>query len=485
MTGIKRSLIIAFVTQYAELVIQFIGLMLLARVITSEQVGIFSVAAFLMALLHVFRDFGVARYIIQVDELTPAKTRSAVGVAYLLAWTVALVLYLCSDMLAALYHKPQIKSILIVMSASFAITPIGSILIAVLRRNMQLKRIAAVRIASTLSHSVVAVSMAYMGYGAMSLAWANFASILSFGLVAALLRPVGTPLMPSFRDMREILAFGSISSLGSVASVAGGNAPDVIIGKAISLEATGYFSRGNGMVQMFKTLVNGAILPLVMPYFAQLRRENAPMIEPYKLSMVHLTGLMWPFFTVMAIMAHPLVRVLYGDNWNPSVPIVQVLSIASLVSTLSTFATEVMIAYGHVARVTRLSLVIQPVRVVAILVACPFGLRMVAASIIVTEAVALTLTSRALYETNGVSFMAVLGATTKSVLLTLFSVVGPVAVMLMWPNKDHHEWLQVVLGGLGALGGWLIGVFVTHHPIKQHLEQAQLRYWPGAPWAKR
>ena len=485
MSAIKRSLGISFITQYAELVIQFVGVMLLARVITSEQVGIFSVAAFLMALLHVFRDFGVARYLIQVEVLTPEKIRSAFGVTIILAWSVALILYLSSGLLADLYHEPQIRSILMVMSLSFAITPIGSLVSSIMRRNMQLKRLAMVRVSSVVCHGLVAVSMAYMDYGAMALAWANFASIASFGIVAVLLRPAGTPLTPSFRDSREILAFGSISSLGSIASVAGANAPDVIIGKAISLAATGYFSRANGLVQIFKTLVGGAFVPLVLPYFSQLRRDNKPMIEPYKLAVVHLTGFAWPFFTFMAIIALPLVRLLYGDNWDASVAVVQVLCIASLVSTLSTFAGEVMIAYGHIVLVTRLHLIIQPVRVAAILLACPFGLVAVAASTVITEAIALVLTSRALRQTNGVSLMAVLAATYKSALLTAFTVIGPVALMLLWLDKNEHEWLQVLLGSLGALAGWLVGVFVTHHPIRQHLEQAQVRFWPDAPWAKR
>ncbi len=98
MSEIKRSLGISVLTQYSVLLIQFVGLMFLARIITSEEVGIYSVAAFLMALLHVFRDFGVAKFLIQSDKADPATIRSAMGVAYLLAWAVALVLLACSGL---------------------------------------------------------------------------------------------------------------------------------------------------------------------------------------------------------------------------------------------------------------------------------------------------------------------------------------------------------------------------------------------------
>ena len=473
---------IAFLTQYSEMVIQFVGMMILARIITSEQVGIYSVAAFLMALLHVFRDFGVAKYIIQSQSLSTQRIRSALGVAILLAWTVALVLLSLSDVAARFYHEPQVRSILFVMAGSFAVTPVGSVVGAIFRRDMQLKRLAAVRLSCVVVHITVALVLAMLDYGAMSLAWANFASIVMYGIVAAALRPSWVSLVPSFRDVRGILSFGGVASVGSMAGVAGTNSPDVVIGKAISLAATGYFSRGNGLVQMFNTLVGGAITPLILPYFAQLRRNNEDMVGPYKLAITHLTGFAWPFFAVMALLAFPLVRALYGDNWDVSIPVVRILCLASVISTLATFAADVMIAYGHIKVVTQLQLLSQPVRVGAVILGAMYGIEGVAVGLVLAETVALGFTSRLLYKTNGVPFSGVLAATGKSALVAVISAVGPALVVLAWP-AGYLPWLELAAGGGAALFGWLLAIIWSVHPIRQHMEAAQQRFWPGAPWA--
>jgi len=472
-TGIRRSLGIAFLTQYAELVIQFVGVMILARLITSEEVGIYSVAAFLMALLHVFRDFGVAKYLIQEDDLTPAKIRSAMGVAIILAWSVALVLLASSGLVADFYEEPRIGDILVVMSASFAATPLGSVLIALFRREMQMKKVALVRIGSALCQVAVSVLLAMLGYGAMSLAWGNFAGIIAFGLVAAALRPAATPLLPAFRNLRAILRFGSVASLASLANVAGTNSPDVIIGKAISLEATGYFSRANGLVQIFRTVVTGAVLPLVLPYFAGLRREQGDIRAAYHLAVANLTGLAWPFFGVMAVLAMPVVRTLYGPNWNTSVPVVQVLCVAGAVSTLALLAGEVMIAHGKVKAVAQLHLICQPVRVLAILAASPWGLVMVGAALVFAECVALAVTSVLLFRATGVGIAGVLRATARSALVAACSMVAPAAVMLGASSGDHIL-PALALGSLGAAAGWLAGVFWVRHPVREHIQQARI-----------
>lgn len=473
LSGFKRTLGIAFMTQYAELVIQFISVMVLARIITSKEIGIYSVAAFLMAVLHVFRDFGVAKYIIQEADLTAEKIRAAFGVAIILALAVAAVLFCSSGAFARFYHEPQIRSILMVMSASFAITPLGSVLSAIFRREMQLQKVAVVRITSAICQVAVSIVLALLGYGAMSLAWSNFASILSFGLVAMALRPRSIPLMPSFRNIRSILSFGSVASLGSVANVMGTNAPDVIIGKTIGLAATGYFSRANGLVQIFRTIVTGAAVPLVLPYFASLRRENGDSVGAYHLAVAHLTAFAWPFFGVTALLAFPVVRTLYGPNWDASVPVVQVLCVAGAVSTLSIFAGEVMIAHGQVAKVTQMHLMVQPIRVVAILLSSVAGIVGVGAAIGVAECVALAVTSHLLQRSIGARLGGVLRATVKSALVTATSMLFPAFVMLTSPGGSH-AWLNLALGGLGAFAGWLAGVVCFHHPLKDHLSHARI-----------
>lgn len=472
MSYIKKSLGLSFATQYAEMAIQFVGIMFLARLITPEEMGTYSVAAFLMAVLHVFRDFGVGKYVIQVEELTPERIRSAYGVSIVLAFAIALVLLACAPLVAGFYGEPRVARILVVMSGSFAATPLGSLLGNIFRRDMEFKKIMVVRVTSSICHVITAVTLGMRGYGALSLAWANFAGILSYGLVAMALRSKGTPALPSFRNMREILSFGSISSVGNIAGVLGTNGPDVIIGKVISLAASGYFSRANGMIQMFRTLVQGAIVPLVLPYFAQLRRDKGDVADAYHMAVAHLTVFAWPFFAVIALLALPTVHVLYGWQWDASVPVVQVLCLAGAVGTLATFAGDVMIAYGQVGQATASQVLTQPVRLGAILLASPFGLVMVAAALVLAECYTVVVTSRSLHAATGVELGGVLRATVKSAVVTVFSAIGPAIVMLA-SMHGKHAWTEMIVGGCAALIGWLAGIVWTGHPALSHLYQAR------------
>lgn len=471
MSKTKKHLLISFATQYFELGIQFIAVLILARLLSPAQVGTYSVAAFLMTLLHVFRDFGVAKYVIQEPKLSNDKIRSAFGVAIMLAWAVATLLFLCSGYIARLYKEPEIERILVVMSFSFAITPLGSLLSALFTREMQFGKILVIRVSSALCHVTTAVSLAYAGYGAISLAWANFAGILSYGVVANLLRPPGLPWLPRFRDIREILSFGSISSVGNMGNVASTNAPDVVIGKVIDLAAAGYYSRANGLIQLFRTLVSGTVMPLILPYFSKLRRENGDASRAYRLTVEYLTVFAWPFFAVMAVLAFPVVRTLYGEQWDASVPVVRVLCVAGSVAALSTFAGDVMIANGNLKEVTISQLVASIVRIAGIVLCSSMGLLGIAAGVIVSECLFVWITSHYLQRTMDLHFKGILRDTAKSGIVTLLSAAFPALIAFLCAGSALPSWLVLALGLIAALTCWIAGIYWTGHPIKPHLQQ--------------
>lgn len=464
-TSTKKYLGISFATQYLEMTIHFLAVLVLARLLTPEDIGTFSVAAFLMAFLHLFRDFGVAQYLIQEHHLTNDKIRSAMGVSIILALAVAAILLASSGIVGRFYGNPVVEKVLIIMSASFAISPFGSLLSGIFQRNMLLKSLFITKITSALCHVIVAITLALYGFGAMSLAWANFAGILSFGIVANMLRPKGMPKLPRFNNIKAVLSFGSISSVGNAAYMAGTNMPDLVIGKIMSMTSVGYFSRATGLIQLFTKLITGALSPLVLPYFSQLRREGKDLSAPYLLAVEHLTALAWPFFIVMMLLAQPIVRTLYGAQWDASVPLVEILCLAGCISSISLFATQVMVANGQVKNSTYAQLVALPFRVGVVLFASLYDLKMIAISLIVSELIALVIVSWILNNTIKVSPLNLLLATRKSALVALSSSIIPLIINLFWTGDPAKPWLPLTIGALGAAAGWVSGIFISKHPL--------------------
>jgi O-antigen/teichoic acid export membrane protein/peptidoglycan/xylan/chitin deacetylase (PgdA/CDA1 family) len=465
----RKAIGISFATQYVEMGIQFLSVMVLARILSPSEIGTFSLAAMLMTMLHVFRDFGVAQYVIQERDLSSAKLQSTMGVAILLALFAGAVLCALSGPVSRFYDNPALRNVMLVMSASFVISPFGSLVLGVLRRENQLIAIFCVKTVSALAHVGVAVSLALHGAGAISLAWANFAGILAFGVVSNLLRPAGMPWTPRFSNMREILSFGSVSSLGNLANIAGASSPELIVGKVLNMAAVGYFSRANGLVQLFTRLIANALMPLTLPYFAQMRREDRPLDEPYLMAVSQLTAVAWPFFSVLLVLAYPVTRILYGNQWDVSVPVARLMCISGAIAAVGMFATQAMVASGKVRSSTLCNLIVQPLRIVGALAAARYGLLAIAAVLLLVECLALCVTCWFLSRTIGVHPSRIAHACVKSAILTACSAAIPLLVWLAGSDQPSYTLSGLFTGALGALIGWIGGLVLTRHPLSAHV----------------
>lgn len=105
MTAIRRSLAYSIADSYLALPLQLVGTMIISRLLTPAETGVFAVAAVFAAFASTFRDFGVAEYLIQENELDAEKIRAALTVNIAISWAMALLLFFAP--LAADFYRSQ------------------------------------------------------------------------------------------------------------------------------------------------------------------------------------------------------------------------------------------------------------------------------------------------------------------------------------------------------------------------------------------
>jgi O-antigen/teichoic acid export membrane protein len=142
----------------------------------------------------------------------------------------------------------------------------------------------------------------------------------------------------------------------------------------LGLAATGLYSRGYGIVNMYRGKVVGAINTVAFPAFARDHRETNTAPQLFLKSLVHLTGISWPFFGAGILLALPLIRVLFGDQWDAAAPLMRWLCAAAIVGTLTWQCNQFLVAVGRVGVVTHLVVQFQLMRVGLTIVAALFSL---------------------------------------------------------------------------------------------------------------
>ncbi|MFD2367911.1 oligosaccharide flippase family protein [Pseudoduganella sp. GCM10020061] len=470
MSSTRVSLLFSFSEKYLLLIVSTAGTMVLARLLTPEETGIYSVAAVLVGLAQVLRDFGIGQYVIQAPQLGTADLRAVLGASYLASAVLALALAAASGTLAAFYGEPGIARVVQLLAVNILLVPLVSVTLPLLRREMRFGAVCAVNLASGVSATLVSVLLAWRGFGYASMAWGVLAGTGAGVLASLAVRPRGMPWLPSHRGMRKVFGFGAYATAGTLVDEAGNSAPDLIIGKMIGMEGAGLYAKAQAILAVFRQAVLAAVTPVLLPLYAARARESGGASGAFLSTVGYLTACAWPFYAFVAATAPELVRVLYGDQWDRAAILIRIMCIAAALYSMGTVSRYLLVAIGQVRLQARLDALAALARIVLLLAACGAGLEAAAWAMVATAAIRTWLTFRYLARAAAISAGQLARSCVRSALVTLAS--GAAALSM----AGQGDGLVSLVSAACATGAaWLAALFLVRHPMRGELQLAWRR----------
>jgi len=376
--SLKKSFIFSSINNYGEITINLISSMIIARLLSPEEIGIFSVAISLVGFAHLIRNFGIGEYLIQEKNLTRNKIRSAFTLNISLAWILAIIIFFIRGYVADFYHEPGIAKVFEIIAINFLLIPFGANSISLLRRNMRFDQLMLINLMSALVGATTGIICALKGMSYLSLAWAAIAGTCTTILGALFYSPKTSTLIPGFSDIKSIIHYGSFSSINQILQHLSVTAPDIILGKLQDMYTVGIFSRAAGSLNIVLTVLVNGVRPILMPYFAEAHRNNNQLNENYLQLLSIAILIIWPTIILTIFLAPQIIHLLYGEQWMEAVPILQILALEGFFWPFGLFAEDMLKATGNVKKIARIELILSPLRFILIIFAAKYGLIYVA-----------------------------------------------------------------------------------------------------------
>ncbi len=463
--GVRKSVVVTVITRYSMLVISTIATMILARLLTPAEIGVFSLAAIFVNLAHSVRGFGVGQYIVQEIDLTTDRIRSAFGITLVIAWTIAIVLILLSPLASKFYGEPGVGSVLRVLALNFAIIPFGSVLLALVNREMRFDVIFRISVLSELFRHSSSVVLAWMGFGPLSLAWGAVVGVGSTVLLTQIFAPQRLKVRPGFKEWRRVLNFGGSATLAAIAKDLQEGSPELVIGRAMNTSAVGFFGKAIAVNKLFDRVVLSAVRPAVLPHMSAKHRAGESIRGFYAHGLSLITALAWPFYAFVAVFAFPMIRVLYGNQWDAAVPLARLLCIYAAVDVIFAFAGQALVAVGAVSRLVRLRITVFAATIMVVVATVSLGLETVALAMVIPSVIGLIYSYKLLNHAMGLRVRDYAQAIIPGLVITAGSIALPWIFWIRNPLQWENPVAMLIIGMLGSAVGWLLTAIVMKHPI--------------------
>ena len=465
----RRSLFFSFLDRYASLIIAVASSMVIARLLTPAEIGVFSVTMVLLMYVSTVRDMGAGQYLLQEKELTTDRIRAVWAVQLGLGLGLACIVLLASYPVAVFYNEPRMRDILLVVALNYAINPFGSLTYAWLMREMRFESVALMRFSAGLGGALISTWLAWKGHGPISLAYGSLASTAVNAMMAVYYRPKSFPWLPGLAEIRRVLVFGSQLTVSSIVATMANSAPELILGKLQNLTAVGLYSRAGGLVQMFNRLFVDAVGAVCLPWFAKQSRERGSFVEPFLKATAYVTAFGWSFCMAVICLAHPMVRVLYGNQWDQSVDLVRILAVAMAFIVPAALCQTALLSAGAVITIGRVTIFSAIQSVVFVVLGASQGLMALGCAMIASAAMTATIWLRATSRHIDLPLAGLLRSLRKSMLVALLAAIGPALALWLYGPYPESFLMPLVLGVVGGFTGFVAGIVILNHPLQVEL----------------
>jgi O-antigen/teichoic acid export membrane protein len=482
--SVRGAAVWAMAGQYASFVIQFASSVIISRFfLTPAEVGIFSIGLAAALLVAILQDFGLSRYISGLAVLHEAEIARCSSVALLFSFVISGLIAATAWPMARLYDQPSLLPLLLIIATSYLFTPLSVVPMALMARKMQFRGHFAVNVGGAAAQLLVAVPLAAAGYSAFALAWATMAMGLARGLIAQVMRPA-LPWPLRLDGMAPVLNFGSRTSLLYLTGALGSRTPDLFVGKLLSIFAVGLYSRAVSLTDQFRLLISGAIGSVFYPAFARIRDRGEPLGPAYLRVCAGYSAVVWPGMAGLALASEPIIRLLYGEAWIGTAPLLRMTAIAEIMLISLPLVSDLPILLGKLNRLIAYNVADTTLSISLLALGCLWGVEGAAASRIVYAAIWLCIYGAFMHGLVRFDAGALAKLYFKSGIATLAAIAPLALAYLFWAPASQTSFLTLI--ATTAIGGlcWLAALATLRHPALGELlalgSSIKSSLWPVA-----
>jgi O-antigen/teichoic acid export membrane protein len=464
MADLRRALLFASGGRYVVMGVNLASATVLARLLTPSEFGISVLGASLLGVAEAIRELGSVAYLVQQKDLTQEKIRTVFTVSLIVTLTMTIVLVMLSGPFARFYGVPELAPYIRIVAISYAIAPFAHPIYAVLSRNMEFGKLAALDTLTMLVNALASVILVLQGFSYLGLAWAAVISAATWTLLGFHVGRDFSVYRPSLAEWRSVLAFGACGSATAVLYRSSESLFWLILGKILDARAVGLCQRSVMLSQFPERVILAGIGAVALPAFSDRARHGRELKKAYLGALEQVTAIQWPALVLLAIMADPIVMLLFGPQWRDAIPIVQIFAVALMLNFPTALNYPVQVAVGAIRHTVPLALAQTTVSLVVLTYAAHYGIRAVAFSTFITVPFNVGLSVLVVRAHIPFPWREFTGAIMKSAVVAGLSAVGPLVIIASRGTVGLSMLPMAMATGLGGVG-WVAGLWLTRHPL--------------------
>jgi O-antigen/teichoic acid export membrane protein len=330
----------------SQRLIGLVNIMILARLLTPVELGLFALAALLIGLVEQLSNIGLAMQLIRKPDIDRSDCDSAWTMRLLVGAFLAVVMALLAQSAASYFHEPRVTPVIYALAGAYFIKNCVSIGLVLARRELDF----ATDFRFTVYVRLVTFFFTVLGAFLLRNAWAIVLGTLLGNLFAVAISYRMRPYRPRFdlSRAREYLNFGLSILPMSIGQYLVEKVGSWIAGNAASTDKFVAYNMGSELSHVFSTQVVRTISRGQFPNYSKILDQRELLSRAFSHELNAILTVVLPVCVGLALSAQNVVPVLLGGQWEFVVVLLPWLALYQALSAFINLITgPILVATGH------------------------------------------------------------------------------------------------------------------------------------------
>lgn len=376
----------SFISQFGRQILSLIITIFLARLLSPEEFGLIALVSSILSFALIFTELGYGSALIHKKEVSELDLSSVFWVNIIIGTLLTILFLFLADPLVIFFDN-NIKEIIICLSFNFIISSFSIVQRIILVKEMNFKLLARIEILGVLFSGLLAVLMAFFGFGIYSL----IAQILSTSLINNILLWKYSSWQPKFifnlNSIKSLNKFSINYFLNQTFGYWTKNFDNLLIGKYLGEYSLGIYSKSYNLLSFRINSISKIISRVLFPSLSKIQDDNEQIKNFYLKSITAICVVIFPLIIALFITADKIILILYGPKWIEMIPIFKILSILGFSLAIGSVHSNIYLAKGRTDLQLKLGLIFKPIILFSIYIGLNWGIEGVAYFVGITSLV--------------------------------------------------------------------------------------------------
>ena len=382
-------------------VFSFAVTIIIARIITPEDYGVVAIISSVIEIFAVFIDSGLGNSLIQKKDSDDLDFSTVFCTNFVFCIILYIIIFSISPIVSNFYSNPLMTPLIRVSGITILISAFKNIQQAYISKTLDFRKFFYCSLIGTLVSGIVAVIMAYSGFGVWSLVALNLIDCAIDTLAMFFFVEWKPRFRFAFDRIKPLFSYGWKLTTSSLIDVLFGRVVVFAIGKYESSASLAYFDKGYDMPSKITNGLNQSLSDVLLPSLANKQNDIYEFKNTVKEILKLNYALLLPLIVGLAVASKNVILVLLTEKWLPSLPYFVVSCILCLLLPIHTINLSSIKAIGKSNYYLRQEIIKKCLSLFSIFILFKYGVLVMAWSLVVADLISVfvdTWYSKELYD---------------------------------------------------------------------------------------